>query len=70
MLAELPTRVEREPVVGAGQGGDDTTALDDAAERLILARLRRDDVAIVSEEVGRSGRRPLHGRRRPDRRLA
>ena len=33
VLAELPTRDERERVVGAGEGGDDTTAIDDAAER-------------------------------------
>ncbi|MGH2934022.1 MAG: inositol monophosphatase family protein [Gaiellaceae bacterium] len=52
VLAELPTRVEREPVVGAGLGGDDTTAIDAAAERVILARLRPLGVSILSEEVG------------------
>jgi myo-inositol-1(or 4)-monophosphatase len=53
VLVELPTRAEREPVVGRGRGGDDTTAIDRAAEDAILARLRNvDDVAIVSEEVG------------------
>ena len=31
-LAGLPTRAEREPVLRAGEGGDDTTAVDDAAE--------------------------------------
>jgi myo-inositol-1(or 4)-monophosphatase len=55
VLVELPTRAEREPVVGAGMGGDDTTAIDAAAERVILARLRELDVTIVSEEVGVSG---------------
>jgi myo-inositol-1(or 4)-monophosphatase len=55
VLAELPTRVEREPVVGAGLGGDDTTAIDRAAEEAILARLRDLPVTIVSEEVGRLG---------------
>ncbi len=55
VLAELPTRVEREPVVGAGLGGDDTTAIDRAAEDAILARFRDLDVTIVSEEVGRLG---------------
>src|SRR5206468_12538926 len=56
VLVELPTRAEREPVVGAGEGGDDTTAVDKAAEDAILARLREiDDVTIVSEEVGRFG---------------
>ena len=56
VLAELPTRVEREPVIGAGLGGDDTTAIDAAAERVVLAHFRAlDDVAIVSEEVGELG---------------
>jgi myo-inositol-1(or 4)-monophosphatase len=57
VLAELPTRNEREPIVGAGRGGDDTTAIDAAAERVILARLAGLG-AIVSEEVGRSGEGP------------
>ena len=53
VLAELPGRAEREPIVGAGEGGDDTTAIDAAAERVIIDRLRtRDDLTIVSEEVG------------------
>ncbi len=55
VLAELPTRVEREPVVGEGLGGDETTAIDRAAEDAILARFRDLDVTIVSEEVGRFG---------------
>ena len=55
VLDELPTRVEREPVVRQGEGGDDTTAIDQAAEDAILARLRELDVTIVSEEAGRSG---------------
>ncbi len=55
MLAELPTRAEREPVVGEGLGGDETTAVDKAAEDAILARFRGLDVTIVSEEVGRLG---------------
>ncbi len=53
VLADLPTRVEREPVVGDGQGGDETTAVDAAAENAILRRLRAvDGATIVSEEVG------------------
>jgi myo-inositol-1(or 4)-monophosphatase len=40
--------------VGAGLGGDDTTAIDAAAERVILERLAGRG-SIVSEEVGRSG---------------
>jgi myo-inositol-1(or 4)-monophosphatase len=55
VLAALPTRLEREPVVGAGLGGDDTTAIDKAAEDVILARFRDLDVTIVSEEIGRFG---------------
>ena len=52
VLAEHPTRLEREPVVGAGEGGDDTTAIDAAAERAAVARL---------EELAR-GRRRVHAR--------
>jgi myo-inositol-1(or 4)-monophosphatase len=55
VLDELPTRAEREPVVGRGLGGDDTTAIDQAAETAILARFRDLEVTIVSEEVGRLG---------------
>jgi len=55
VLVELPTRVEREPVARQGEGGDDTTAIDQAAEDAILARFRALDVTIVSEEVGRFG---------------
>ena len=55
VLEALPTRIEREPVVGAGLGGDDTTAIDRAAEDAIVARFRGLDVTIVSEEVGRVG---------------
>jgi myo-inositol-1(or 4)-monophosphatase len=56
VLDDLPTRVEREPIVGTGLGGDETTAVDKAAEDAILARLQAlDDVTIVSEEVGRVG---------------
>jgi len=52
VLTGLPTRVEREPVVGAGLGGDDTTAIDRAAEDALLARFRDTGATIVSEEVG------------------
>jgi myo-inositol-1(or 4)-monophosphatase len=53
VLAELPTRVEREPVVGAGMGGDETTAIDAAAERVVLRHFADlDGVTIVSEEQG------------------
>jgi myo-inositol-1(or 4)-monophosphatase len=54
VLAELPTRDERELVVGAGEGGDDTTAIDEAAERAVVALLDSAgiDFALVSEELG------------------
>ena len=59
VLARLPTRVEREPVVGEGLGGDETTAIDRAAEEAILARVREAAGAVVSEEIGRVGRGAL-----------
>ena len=53
VLVELPTRAEREPVVGDGEGGDETTAVDAAAERVILERLKAvDGATVVSEEEG------------------
>jgi myo-inositol-1(or 4)-monophosphatase len=58
VLEGMPSRNEREPVVGAGKGGDDTTAVDAAAEAAILARLERlhaeegVDFHLVSEELG------------------
>jgi myo-inositol-1(or 4)-monophosphatase len=56
VLAELPTRADREPVVGTGEGGDETTAIDQAAERAVLARFGGvEDVTFVSEEVGTFG---------------
>jgi myo-inositol-1(or 4)-monophosphatase len=56
VLADLPTRAEREPVVGAGMGGDETTAVDAAAERAVLAHFRPlEDITIVSEELGVAG---------------
>jgi myo-inositol-1(or 4)-monophosphatase len=55
VLDQLPTRAEREPVVGAGEGGDDTTAIDAAAEKVILDRFRGEDVRLVSEEAGSLG---------------
>jgi len=55
VLERLPTRAEREPIVGAGLGGDDTTAIDQAAEEAILARIGEAAGAVVSEEIGRVG---------------
>ena len=60
VLERLPTRAEREPVVGAGEGGDETTAIDRAAEEVVLARFRELGATVVSEEVGRiEGGAPL-----------
>jgi myo-inositol-1(or 4)-monophosphatase len=53
VLRELPTRDEREVVVGEGEGGDETTAVDAEAEKVILERLQAiEGATIVSEEVG------------------
>jgi myo-inositol-1(or 4)-monophosphatase len=54
VLAELPTRVEREPVLQLGEGGDDTTAIDAAAETAVVHRLEQVDegFTLVSEELG------------------
>jgi len=54
VLAELPTRLEREPVLRTGEGGDDTTAIDAAAEAAVVARLEavHEDFVLVSEELG------------------
>jgi myo-inositol-1(or 4)-monophosphatase len=56
-LAALPTRDEREPVVGRGEGGDDTTVIDRDAEAVVVRRLeelhaRGVDFRLVSEELG------------------
>jgi myo-inositol-1(or 4)-monophosphatase len=55
VLEELPFRAQREPVQGDGVGGDETTAIDAAAEAVILERFRGEDVRIVSEEIGSYG---------------
>ena len=54
VLERLPTRLEREPVLRAGVGGDDTTAIDGAAEDAIVARLEAlaGGFTLVSEELG------------------
>ena len=50
VLDELPGRVEREPVVRLGEGGDETTVVDARAEEVVLRHF--EDVSVVSEEVG------------------
>jgi myo-inositol-1(or 4)-monophosphatase len=54
VLAELPEGADRERVLGQGVGGDDTTAIDDAAERVVVERLDSTgaDFTLVSEELG------------------
>ena len=54
VLHALPTRAEREPVLRAGEGGDDTTAIDAAAEDAVVRRLEAldADLTLVSEELG------------------
>jgi myo-inositol-1(or 4)-monophosphatase len=54
ILERLPTRLEREPVVGAGEGGDETTAIDAACEDAVVRRLEAlaAGFTLVSEELG------------------
>ena len=54
VLRGLPTRAEREPVLRLGEGGDDTTAIDAAAEDAVVRRLEAldADLTLVSEELG------------------
>jgi myo-inositol-1(or 4)-monophosphatase len=54
VLADLPSRVEREPVAKVGEGGDDTTAIDAAAEAVVVARLAQleEGFTLLSEELG------------------
>ena len=56
-LAELPTRTDREPVVALGAGGDETTAIDAAAESAVVSLLESlhaggVEFTLVSEELG------------------
>jgi myo-inositol-1(or 4)-monophosphatase len=54
-LERLPTRAERELVIGRGDGGDETTQIDHAAESAAVRRLEALEVpgfTLVSEELG------------------
>ncbi|MDQ4081720.1 MAG: hypothetical protein M3123_02360 [Actinomycetota bacterium] len=55
VLGDMPAREDRERIVGLGLGGDDTTAIDAAAENAVVARLERslDSFILVSEELGK-----------------
>jgi len=59
VLARLPLRADRERVLGTGMGGDDTTAIDEAVERVVVARFDASGAqfALVSEELGHRGER-------------
>ncbi len=54
VLAEMSDRDDRERVVGLGEGGDETTAIDAEAERVVVERLDSTgaDFTLVSEELG------------------
>jgi myo-inositol-1(or 4)-monophosphatase len=52
VLRDMPSRAERERVIGTGEGGDETTAIDQAAEAAIIERFRATGATIVSEETG------------------
>jgi len=57
LLRRLPTRDDREPVVGRGEGGDDTTVIDSEAAGVVVRRLEQLDARgisfrLVSEELG------------------
>ncbi len=54
VLLAMPDPEERQRVVGQGEGGDETTAIDAAAERAVVVRLDSTgaDFTLVSEELG------------------
>ncbi|MBW3593687.1 MAG: hypothetical protein KY396_08320 [Actinobacteria bacterium] len=57
VVEDLPTRADREPIVGDGLGGDETTAIDAAAEAAVVEVLERvhargAEFTLVSEELG------------------
>ena len=55
VLAEMPTREERERPIRQGKGGDVTAAIDEAVEGVVLPYFDRPDIRIVSEEMGIRG---------------
>jgi len=59
-LGGLVERSERERVVGRGEGGDETVAVDLLAEQAVLAELERlhergNSFTVISEELGERG---------------
>jgi myo-inositol-1(or 4)-monophosphatase len=55
ILARMPGIAERSRAIGQGEGGDITSAIDQAIESAILSRLANEDVRVVSEELGLYG---------------
>ena len=55
ILARMPTIAERSRSIGQGEGGDITSAIDQAIESAVLSRLANEDVSVVSEERGLYG---------------
>jgi len=55
VLDEMPLQADRSRVLARGEGGDDTTAIDAAAEASILGHFEGLDVTVVSEEAGERG---------------
>jgi myo-inositol-1(or 4)-monophosphatase len=54
VLVAMPSSAARSRVVGEGEGGDETTAIDEAAEQVVVERFRStgEGLCIVSEELG------------------
>lgn len=55
ILARMPSIAERSRKIGQGEGGDITSAIDQAIESAVLSRLATEDVSVVSEELGLYG---------------
>ena len=60
VLDEMPEGDQRGAALGTGSGGDETLAIDEAAERAVVARLEElhaegVDFVLVSEELGERG---------------
>jgi len=62
VLDGMPERADRERVLGVGEGGDETTAIDAAAESAVVERLDSTgaDFTLVSEELGIRPARNAH----------
>jgi hypothetical protein len=56
VFAGLPARADREAILRTGVGGDDTTAIDDAAEGAVVGRLERLHAGGESSSIRSTGR--------------